>query len=93
MNGELYKKHYLSTLCNRNEDDQDLQANKKIQSHTLVLTNDNSNEIRKASDLFQNSDWINAVKKCFNSNDNLLVREVNESLNKQVDELIKNSSY
>ena len=46
------KKHYLSTLCNRNEDDQDLQANKKIQSHTLVLTNDNSNEIRNASDIF-----------------------------------------
>ena len=34
---------------------------------------------------------MNAVKKCFDSKDNLLVRdrEVNESLNKQADELIK----
>ena len=55
----------------------------------LVVTNDNSNEIRKASDLFQNSDWMNVVKKCFNSKNNFLVRKVNESLNKQAEELIK----
>ena len=76
-------------MSKRNEDDQDLQVDEKFQSHTLVLTNDNSNEIRNASDLFQNSDWMNAVKKYFNSKDNLLVREVNESFNKQADELIK----
>ena len=80
----------LSTLSNRNEDDQDCQVDAKFQSHTLVLSNDNSNEIRKASALFQNSDWMIAVKKLFNSKDNLLVREVNESVNKQADELIKN---
>ena len=55
----------------------------------LVVTNDNSNEIRKASDLFQNSDWMNVVKKCFNSKNNFLVRKVNESLNKLAEELIK----
>ena len=78
-------------MSKRNEDDQDFQVDEQFQNHTLVLTNDNSNEIRNASDLFQNSDWMNAVKKCFDSKDNLLVRdrEVNESLNKQADELIK----
>ena len=46
------KKDFLSTLSNRNEDDQNFQVDEKIQSHTLVLTNDNSNEIRNASDIF-----------------------------------------
>ena len=74
---------------NINEDDQDEQVDEQFQNHTIILTNDNSGEIRKASDLFQNKDWMNAVKNCFNSKDKLLIRVVNESLTKQADELIK----
>ena len=32
-----------------------------FQSHTPLFTNDNYDEIRKTSNLFQNSDWINVV--------------------------------
>ena len=88
------KKDFRSTLSNRNrnkinEDDQDEQVDEQFQNHTIILTNDNSGEIRKASDLFQNEDWMNAVKNCFNSKDKLLIIVVNESLTKQADELIK----
>ena len=39
--------------------------------------------------IYQNSDWMNDIKIFFDSKDILLVREVNKSVNKQVDELIK----
>ena len=58
---------------NEDEDDQDEQVDEQFQNHTMILTNDNSGEIRKASDLFQNKDWMNAVQNSFNSRDKLLI--------------------
>ena len=80
------KKNFRSTLSNRNENDQDEQVDEQFQNHTIILTDDNSGEIRKASDLIQNKDWMNDVKNCFNSKDKLLIRVVNESLTIQADE-------
>ena len=47
----------------------------------MILTNDNSGEIRKASDLFQNKDWMNAFKNCFNSKEKLLERKLKQHIN------------
>ena len=63
----------MSNIHNINEDDQDEQVDEHFQNHAIIITNDNSGEIRMASDLFQNKDWINAVKNCFNSKDKLLI--------------------
>ena len=53
------KKYFVSTLSNIhniNEDDQDEQVDEHFQNHAIIITNDNSGEIRMASDLFQNKD-------------------------------------